>query len=139
MTRSVYGVVELDELERVVRIGLLYDHYGPLLTAHQREAIDLYYLQNWSLQEIAETWATSRQAVHDLVNRAVHLLESYERRLGLEVRERRNRDALKAVLTKLEETQTAVERNDHRARELLSEAHAAVASLLVPEEEPSEG
>ena len=109
MTRSVYGVVELDELERVVRIGLLYDHYGPLLTAHQREAIDLHYLQNWSLQEIAETWATSRQAVHDLVKRAVHLLESYERRLGLEVRERRNRDALKAALTKSEETQAAVE------------------------------
>ena len=123
-------MVNLGDLERVVRVGLLYDQYGPLLTAHQREAVELYYLQNWSLQEIAETWSTSRQAVHDLIGRSVHLLEDYETRLGLEARERRNRLALSACLDRLREALDAVGEDRAKARESLQAAEAALNDLL---------
>ena len=40
-------------LENIVRKGDLLDCYGALLTARQRECLDLYYNENLSLGEIA--------------------------------------------------------------------------------------
>ena len=118
-----------------MRVGLLYDYYGALLTVHQREAIDLYYLQNWSLQEIAEAWRTSRQAVHDLVNRSVHLLETYEGRLGIEARDRKIRDTLWNCANLIEEARVTVGSDDIRARDLISAAVKALAGLLGVDED----
>lgn len=66
-----------------VRAGLLFDLYGPLLTEHQQEVWQLYYLDDWSLAEIGTAQQVSRAAVHDLLDRTERLLEDYERRLGL--------------------------------------------------------
>lgn len=128
----MFGVVALDDLKRVVRIGMLFDHYGPLLTERQREAIDLHYLQDWSLQEIAETWATSRQAVHDLLSRASHQLEDYEQRLGLEARARADREAIKTCAGKISQVQAAIGHQDRESqvRVLLAEAAAILADLI---------
>ncbi len=139
MTGFFLEVVSLDDLDRVVRVGLLYDQYGPLLTAHQCEAVELYYLQNWSLQEIAEAWSTSRQAVHDLIGRSVRLLEDYETRLGLEAREQKNREALLVCLNRLQEALSAIEPDQKRARESLEAAKAVINGLLGPEDEASGG
>ncbi|MCL6614304.1 MAG: YlxM family DNA-binding protein [Firmicutes bacterium] len=117
----------------MVRVGLLYDHYGPLLTARQREAVELYFFQDWSLQEIAESWETSRQAVHDLLGRAVRLLEGYEHRLGLAARGERRRTALADCAAKLGAARAALDRDAVRAGELLAEAAAAVEALLEAE------
>ena len=120
----------MDDLDRVVRIGLLFDYYAPLLTPRQREAIDLYYLQNWSLGEIAAAWATSRQAVHDLITRTVRALEEYEGLLGLQAHERKSRAALLECVRTIGEAKTAVGRDDVRARELLDAAAAGLDDLL---------
>jgi uncharacterized protein len=61
----------------------LFERYGPLLTAHQREVLTLYLRDDWSLAEIAARQQTSRAAVHDLIRRAVATLEDLERKLGL--------------------------------------------------------
>lgn len=123
----------------MVRVGLLYDYYGPLLTKRQRQVIDLYYLQNWSLQEIAEAWRTSRQAVHDLVTRAARQLDGYEERLGLEARERRMRAILTDCAAKLAAMRDSLGCDESRALALLTEAEAAVADLLGPEEDTGGG
>ncbi|NLG83277.1 MAG: DNA-binding protein [Firmicutes bacterium] len=125
----------LDELERMVRVGLLYDHYAPLLTPRQREAVELYFLQNWSLQEIAAAWRTSRQAVHDLLGRSVHLLEDYERRLGLLAREEKKRSVLTACAAKLRVAGEILGSDAGRAGELLAAAVKELEALLGPEEE----
>lgn len=70
-------------MEPLVKTGLLYDFYGGLLTAKQRKIMDLYYNEDWSLTEIAEKEAVSRQAVYDLVHRSERILEDYEAKLGL--------------------------------------------------------
>ena len=70
-------------MERQVRTGLLYDFYGSLLTEKQRQVMELYYQEDWSLAEIAVTASSSRQAVHDLLQRSERLLEEYEAKLGL--------------------------------------------------------
>lgn len=70
-------------IEKVTRIGDLFDLYGSLLTDRQREMVELHYFDDWSLAEIAEQQHVSRQAVHDNLRRAEEQLESYEAALGL--------------------------------------------------------
>lgn len=70
-------------LEDTTRVNLLYDFYGNLLTEKQREYLELYYQHDLSLAEIADTSGISRQGVHDLIRRAVRVLEKTENKLGL--------------------------------------------------------
>ena len=73
---------------------LLYDFYGELLTEKQRECYDLHYNSDLSLQEIAETVGTSRQAVWDLIRRGEQSLREYEAKTGLVARALRRREKL---------------------------------------------
>ncbi len=70
-------------LDQLNRINMLYDIYAPLLTDRQQEILRLYFSDNYSLGEIAEEFAISRQAVHDLIRRAVDSIERLEEKLGL--------------------------------------------------------
>lgn len=69
--------------DKVIEISLLYDFYGQLLTAKQRELLKLYHEDNYSLSEIAEEYGISRQGVHDAVKKAEKALYEYENKLGL--------------------------------------------------------
>lgn len=73
-------------LERVVRMGILYHLYGPLLTERQQTLVDLYFFQDLSLGEIASQYKISRQAVHDNLRRAQETLEGCEAQLHMEKR-----------------------------------------------------
>jgi predicted DNA-binding protein YlxM (UPF0122 family) len=70
-------------IDKVTKVVNLYDLYGTLLTQRQRELVEMYYFDDWSLAEIAENLGVSRQAVHDNLRRAEEQLDSYERALGL--------------------------------------------------------
>jgi uncharacterized protein len=83
----------LDTLTSRERQVALFERYGALLTPHQREVLDLYLRQDWSLSEVASHQDTSRAAVHDLVRRAVQAMEEYEARLGLLAERERSRAA----------------------------------------------
>ena len=67
--------------EMMVRIGRLYDHYGTLLTERQQKCLELHFLQDWSLGEIAADLGVSRQAVNDILRRSEETLEEYEKKL----------------------------------------------------------
>ena len=69
--------------EKMIEISMLYDFYGQLLTAKQRELLKLYHEDNYSLSEIAEEYGISRQGVHDAVKKAEKALHEYENKLGL--------------------------------------------------------
>jgi len=70
-------------LDQLNRINLLYDIYAPLLTERQQEILQLYFSENYSLAEIANEYSISRQAVHDLIRRAMGSIEKLEQKLGL--------------------------------------------------------
>ena len=72
-----------DRMEKIVEHGLLYDFYGELLTAHQRQIYEDAVYHDMSLTEIADIQGISRQGVHDLIRRCDKILEQYEERLGL--------------------------------------------------------
>ena len=87
----------LDTLQARSRFLALFDRYGALLTAHQREVLDLHLRSDWSLAEIAANQGTSRAAVHDIVRRSTRSLEDYEARLGLLKEATRRRRALASL------------------------------------------
>jgi uncharacterized protein len=87
----------LDTLQARSRYLSLFDRYGPLLTQHQREVLDLHLRSDWSLAEIATNQGTSRAAVHDLIRRSTRALEDYEARLGLLKEAGRRRRAIASL------------------------------------------
>ncbi|MDV6376743.1 putative DNA-binding protein [Sporosarcina sp. GW1-11] len=70
-------------LEKTTRVNFLFDFYQSLLTDKQRLYMQLYYLDDLSLGEIAEQYSVSRQAVYDNVKRTEAMLEDYEKKLNL--------------------------------------------------------
>lgn len=54
-------------MDKNVKIGLLCDIYGELLTKKQQNVLDLYYNENLSLAEVAEEVGITRQAVKDSI------------------------------------------------------------------------
>ncbi len=70
-------------IEKMIRVGQLYDVYGALLTERQRKCLELHFLQDWSLGEIAAEFGVSRQAVNDILRRSEETLEEYELALTL--------------------------------------------------------
>ena len=70
-------------LEEKQRAASLLDIYGGLLTERQRDFMDLYFIEDLSYGEIAESENISRQAVHDTISHAKIALEKFEIHLGL--------------------------------------------------------
>lgn len=70
-------------LEKTTRMNYLYDFYQSLLTPKQQSYMSLYYLDDYSLGEIAEEYNVSRQAVYDNIKRTEAMLEEYEEKLLL--------------------------------------------------------
>lgn len=71
------------ELDTIAQASLLYDFYGALLTEKQREVMELYHEENYSIVEIAEELGVTKQAVHDNLRKSEKILRSYEEKLGL--------------------------------------------------------
>ena len=70
-------------IEKTTRMNFLFDFYQALLTDKQRSYMQLYYLDDLSLGEIAEEYSISRQAVYDNIRRTEAMLEEYEEKLNL--------------------------------------------------------
>lgn len=70
-------------LVKTTRVNFLFDFYQSLLTDKQRAYMNLYYLEDLSLGEIAAEYKVSRQAIYDNVRRTEAMLEDYELKLEL--------------------------------------------------------
>ena len=70
-------------LVKTTRVNFLFDFYQSLLTEKQRMYMKLYYLEDFSLGEIAGEFNVSRQAIYDNVKRTETMLEEYEEKLQL--------------------------------------------------------
>lgn len=86
-----------------VRMNLLYDFYGQLLTKKQRTFFDLYYQADLSLGEIAAQHDVTRQAVYDILKRSERALEEFEAKLNLVDKYLRGQKVIRQVTKDLEE------------------------------------
>lgn len=89
-------------LEKTTRMNYLYDFYQELLTGKQRDYMSLYYLDDFSLGEIAEQFSVSRQAVYDNIKRTETILEQYEEKLHLYEKFQKRRQLLNQLAERLE-------------------------------------
>lgn len=68
--------------QRLTAVRLI-EAYGRLLTPRQGRLLHLYYLDDFSLGEIAQRLRISRQAVYDSLKRSLDELQRLERSLHL--------------------------------------------------------
>ena len=73
----------MDLFEKNMNISFLLDFYGEVLSEKQREILDLYYNEDLSLAEIAESNGLTRQGVRHVIKKAEDELLSLETKLGL--------------------------------------------------------
>lgn len=100
------GVMNLD---KTMRMNYLYDFYQSLLTPKQRSYMSLYYLEDYSLGEIAEEFDVSRQAVYDNIKRTETMLEQYEEKLLLLKKFQERQQLVLQLKSILDETQASDE------------------------------
>ena len=87
----------MELLERHIEIVEIYELYRPLLTLKQQNILSYYYLDNYSLGEIAELEDISRNAVHDLLKRTVKKLYDFESKLKLHKKQKIRQKTLKEL------------------------------------------
>ena len=68
-------------MDKNVKISILCDLYGKLLTEKQFEFLNDYYNNDLSLSEIAENNNITRQAVRDIIKKGEKKLFEYEEKL----------------------------------------------------------
>ncbi len=90
-------------MEKGIKISMLLELYGKLLTETQADTTDLYYNQNLSLGEIAEELAITRQGVRKNLVYAEKKLFDLEEKLGFLRQKLENAKIIEEVMEKIED------------------------------------
>lgn len=69
--------------QKSLEIGYLLDFYGEILNERRRTVLDMYYNEDMSLSEIADSLGITRQGARDLIKRAGDELLILEEKLGM--------------------------------------------------------
>ena len=88
-------------MDKNVKISILCDLYGKLLTEKQLEFLNDYYNNDLSLSEIAENSNITRQAVRDIIKKGEKKLFEYEEKLLFMKRMLKQEEVLEKVLSEL--------------------------------------
>ena len=70
-------------MEEIIYYSALFDYYQSLLTDVQRKYFEDYYFNNLSLQEIADSYDVSRNAISKTLKEIKEKLDYYESNLKL--------------------------------------------------------
>lgn len=92
----------MDQHKEVYEMGMLMDFYGSLLTESTLQAMDMYFNQDMSLSEIAESLGISRQGAHSFVTKGRQQLLDYEEKLGMYSRFRKLKSRLEDIQAEFE-------------------------------------
>lgn len=95
-------------MEKNVKISILLDIYGKLLTEKQYKLLDDYYNNDLSLSEIAENEKITRQAVRDNLKKGENNLFEYEEKLGFMKKEIRQEESILAILSEIKKIEKSM-------------------------------
>lgn len=87
----------MESFEKKEWLNQLFDLYGELLTEKQKSYFKLYYFEDYSLQEIAEVFEVTRNAVFDHLKKAEEHLLSYENKLHLKEKKEKRQELLDMI------------------------------------------
>ena len=88
-------------MENNVKISMLLEIYGNLLTSKQEELLDDYYNKDLSLSEIAENNNITRQAVRDNLKKGEKKLFEYEEKLGIMKKNTMQEEQIAIILSEI--------------------------------------
>ncbi len=89
-----------------LKMCVLLDIYGEIITEKQYEVMDYYYNQDYSLKEISEQLNITRQGVRDAIKRAEQSILESEEKLKLSEKFLTNRVKLEKIGVILQEIDT---------------------------------
>ena len=89
-------------MEKNVKVSILCQIYGKLLTKKQFEIITDYYDNDLSLSEIAENNQITRQAVRDNIKSGEIKLYDLENKLGLMKKMQKQEELVNGIISKLD-------------------------------------
>ncbi len=115
--------------EKDMTIGFLLDFYGGVLSEHTRSLLSMYYGEDLSLAEIAESAGISRQGVRHAIKKGEEELRFLEKQLGLAAQF----NALKDTAGKLRALATCIREESEPAARALAEEALRCASLILSE------
>ncbi len=84
----------MESFEKKEWLNQLFDLYGELLTEKQKSYFKFYYFEDYSLQEIAEVFEVTRNAVYDHLKKAEEHLIAYENALHLKEKKEKRQELL---------------------------------------------
>lgn len=93
-------------MEKNVKVSMLCQIYGKLLTEKQYDFLNDYYNNDFSLSEIAENYGITRQAVRDNIMKGENKLFEYEEKLEIMKKTLNQEEQIVKILAELTTIQT---------------------------------
>lgn len=88
-------------MEKKVRLGMLCEIYGGLLTKKQLSVLSDYCDNDLSISEIAENNNTTRQAINDIIKKGENKLLEFESNLGIMKKTMKQEKQIQIILAEL--------------------------------------
>ena len=115
-------------MEKKIKISMLCEIYGKLLTEKQLEILNDYYNNDLSLTEIAENNNITRQAVLDNIKKGENKLFEFEEKLSFMEKTIKQEKLLQEVLTELSKIEDAS--SDKKIENILNHVRKELTCLV---------
>ena len=116
-------------MENHVKISILLDLYGKLLTQKQYNFLNDYYNLDLSLSEMAENYHITRQAVRDIIKKGEAKLFDLEESLKIMERNKQVEEKIACILAKIAKIQVGAK--DEEIFQTLAAVKRELNSILV--------
>ena len=115
-------------MEKNVKVSILCEIYGKLLTDKQLEVLNDYYNNDLSLSEIAENNHVTRQAVRDIIKKGENKLFELEEKLLFMEKKMEQEKLLQDVLNELSKLQDTS--SDKKVEKILNHVRKELSCLV---------
>lgn len=115
-------------MENNVKISILLEIYGNLLTEKQRALLENYYNNDLSLSEIAENEQITRQAVRDNLKKGENKLFEYEEKLGIMRKTKDQEEQIAKVLSEINKIESKM--TDKQIAKVLEDVKQKLSVLV---------
>ena len=115
-------------MEKKIKISMLCEIYGKLLTEKQLEILNDYYNNDLSLTEIAQNNNITRQAVLDNIKKGENKLFEFEEKLSFMEKTIKQEKLLQEVLSELSKIEDAS--SDKKIEKILNHVRKELTCLV---------